>query len=415
SGSTRGRRAARACQKGMLCRGARRLPRAATAARRERRRRFVDLRRLERDLQRAVSLPLELASDTGRRAVNAALSAVGSATRYDTSLDEGDVNRLVPDRDGRCRSATSAPRGADEQRPAEDPPHAGERGRPSSVFWQPYAEGSPFRIGREAFISKHLSQPVSGSFLLPDRDVEEYVDRLLSTRVLQNVSLPWVAGRSLYIRVVRIVQRVIINAVSMAEGDVLGKQLHLLKQKSERSSFRHSSDVGIDDRVIKLLAKRTLSDHVKDGRFLSPYLAELGLPFAMVTKLYEDIIALSFRLVLDVSMSFEIRCLGHTMTCHISSDDMLHEAPGWDVALEEGAFGIFLDDEKRRWAHAFVEDLMTDADIRVTELPAAVQSQVYYRVCLVMLNLAETALNHFRIHVAGMAFRPALLEGRAQN
>jgi len=109
-------------------------------------------------------------------------------------------------------------------------------------------------------------------------------------------------------------------------------------------------------------------------------------------------------------MGFQIRCLGHTLTCEITPDDMLHLAPGWDVALEKGAFGIFDDAEKRRWAKFFVRDLLRDESIRLQELPESIQAHIYNRVALVMLNLAETGLNHFRIHVGGMAFRPALLE-----
>lgn len=163
----------------------------------------------------------------------------------------------------------------------------------------------------------------------------------------------------------------------------------------------------MDPRVIKLLAKRTVGDHSSTS---SAYLVEMGIPITLVERLYEDVIALSVRLVLDVSLTFQIRCLGHRVTCQITPDDMLHNAPGWEVALDEGPFGLFDDEEKRRWAQLFVDDLLKDDSIKIQEVPEAVQREMYARVTLLLLNLSETALNHFRLHVAGMAFRPALLE-----
>lgn len=334
----------------------------------------------------AVRDTIEVGAEQGRQIVNAALAATGSDSRF----------------------RGPAPSNGRRVAPAGDDSRLAER---ESLFWEPYSEGSPFSMGRERFIAKHLARANSTGDLVPDEDVERYVDFLLSEAVLSNVSLPPRIGRKLYIRVVRIVQRTIVNVLSLSEGEMLGKQLRLLKQPSERCKLDSSgSSSAPDAQVMRLLAKRAISDHIIDGKLVSPYLRELGLPMYLVEKLYEDIITLSVRLVFDVSITFQIRCLGHKITCQITPDEMLHTAPGWDIALEEGVFGIFDDKEKRRWASDFVDDLLEDASIQMRELPEGVQRQMYSRVALVMLNLAETAMNHFRIHVAGMAFRPCLLE-----
>jgi len=133
-------------------------------------------------------------------------------------------------------------------------------------------------MGREAFIAKHLAQAFDSASLVPDQDVEEYVDLLLSNAVLSNVALPPGVGRRLYIRVVRIVQRVILNTVSLCEGELLGKQLRILRQSSEANWFNRNSVSNLDARVLRKLAKRTVDDHKAN----SPYLHELGIPLPMV-------------------------------------------------------------------------------------------------------------------------------------
>eukprot|EP00930_Biecheleria_cincta_P088302 TRINITY_DN77538_c0_g1_i1.p1 TRINITY_DN77538_c0_g1~~TRINITY_DN77538_c0_g1_i1.p1 ORF type:complete len:364 (-),score=84.51 TRINITY_DN77538_c0_g1_i1:38-1129(-) len=330
-----------------------------------------------------VARTLEAAAETGRHAVNIALAATGSSVKF----------QAVGGFEANSSSSSSSAR---------------EQQQRSSLFWNPDREDSPFFNGREAFIAKHLSADTGDcSSLVPDKDVESYVDNLIATAVLSNVSLPPGVGRQLYCRVVRIVQRTIINVLSLVEGEFLGKELRLLKQPSGTARLKVSGkEAPIDERVIRLLARRTIEDHQNDH----PYLMELGLPQKLVERLYEDIIALSVRLVFDTVLSFQIRCLGHTLNCQISADELLHEAPGWNVALDEGAFGLFDDAEKRRWAKLFVTDLLKDSSIRMQELPESVQERVYSRVVLVLLNLVETALNHFRIHVGGMSFRPALLD-----
>ncbi|CAE8722524.1 unnamed protein product [Polarella glacialis] len=364
-------------------------PRAASACRRQQvaRASAVERRRFlpgASNLQKVVSASLEAAAENGRQAVNTALAISGSSLKFKVAGAEA----FAAEEDDASRQAAS------------------ENLARQSVFWNPYGKGSPFEMGREAFIAKHLAKAADSRSLVPDADVERYVDLLLSQAVLSNIALPAGVGRQLYIRVVRIVHRVIINALGMMEGEVLGKELRFLKQPSEVSKLHLSPAGEFDPRVIKLLAKRSIGDHVNSD---AAYLKELGLPTFLIESLYEDIIALSVRLVFDVSLTFQIRCLGHKLTCEISPDAMLHTAPGWEVALEEGAFGLFEDKEKRRWAKLFVNDLLHDKTIHMSELPDAFQKQLYSRVALVLLNLSETAFNHFRIHVAGMAIRPALL------
>merc|ERR1712151_1098945 len=106
-----------------------------------------------------------------------------------------------------------------------------------------------------------------------------------------------------------------------------------------------------DPKFFERLANRVVDDHQETS---SRYLRELGIPMPVVRLLYRDIIALSARLVLDVCLSIQIRCLGHTITLQISPDDHILDAPGWDVDLRRGVFGTFEDDAKRHQARAFV-------------------------------------------------------------
>jgi len=129
----------------------------------------------------------------------------------------------------------------------------------------------------------------------------------------------------------------------------------------------------------------------------------------VVRLLYQDIITLSYRLVLDVCLSIDVRILGHSVTLQVTPDAAICDAPGWDMDLASGVFGTFDTEEKRRHAEAFVSELMHDEAVVIKELPLTLQKELYLRAILVQLNLAETALNHFRVHVAGMSFRPALM------
>ena len=132
------------------------------------------------------------------------------------------------------------------------------------------------------------------------------------------------------------------------------------------------------------------------------------MPEPAVLALYEDIIALTTRLALDVILSVNVRCLGHSVRLSVNMDEMLHTAPGWKVALDEGAFGHFDDTEKRKWAAAFAEELLSDPKVRIAELPVRLQREMITHVAVILVHLAETAFNHCRFHVAGVALRPAL-------
>lgn len=331
------------------------------------------------DLHSFVSASLEEVAEQGRVIVNTALAASGSFHNF--------------------KGAASF------AQPAQTEATSGSQFR-KCFFWAPLTDGSPFEMGREAFIAKHLFTSEDSSNLVPDSDVERYVDFLLSECVLANVSLPAAVGRKLYIRIVRMVLRVIINAFSMVDGvETMGKKLVLLKKPSDITGFGPTEAEPVDMRVVRRLAKRTVDDH----KVSSPYLIEMGIPMPLVLRLYEDVIALVMRLVIDIIFTFEIRCLGHSLTCKITADSMLHNAPGWDIEIERGAFGLFADAEKRRWARSFVQELLEDKAVRIPELPGTLQEHIYTRAVLVLLNLSETALNHGRIHVAGMAFHPALM------
>jgi hypothetical protein len=277
-------------------------------------------------------------------------------------------------------------------------------GRPDqSYFWDPRAPDSPFVIGRGAYLRSHRQH--TARELVPDKDVERYVDALLASNVLRNPPLPvraFVSTRQLYTRVVRVVLGVVLHVCDMAEGSVLGKQMVWLRTPSD-ISLRSNESCPLDQRIVTRLAERVLQDHSDTST-----LAKLGTPKNMVLALYEDIFALTIRFIFDIALTFKFRVLGHTVKISIDADDMLHTAPGWDVPLDEGAFGRFDDAEKRKWAASFVKDLLEDEEVRMAELPLALQQELYLHVVVMLSHLAETALNHSRCHVAGMSLRPAL-------
>ena len=92
--------------------------------------------------------------------------------------------------------------------------------------------------------------------------------------------------------------------------------------------------------------------------------------------------------------------------CYVLKDAI--RTLGWKVALDEGAFGHFDDTEKRKWAAAFAEELLSDPKVRIAELPVRLQREMITHVAVILVHLAETAFNHCRFHVAGVALRPAL-------
>lgn len=273
-----------------------------------------------------------------------------------------------------------------------------------SHFWDPTAADSPFVSSRRAYLRAHHHH--TSRELVPDEDVEEYVDFLLANNILRNTPLPvraLVQPRQLYLRVVRLVLGVILRFCDMAEGEVLGKRMVLLKTPSD-IRFRSSSGAKpLDQRVIKKLAQRVMSDHLGVSVF-----RKMGIPESFIVSMYEDIFALTIRIVMDVALTFQFRCLGHSVKISIDADDMLHTAPGWDVALDHGAFGRFDDENKREWAKTLVDELLMDDSCHITELPLSVQKEMYLHCVVIVAHLGETALNHCRCHVAGISLRPAL-------
>lgn len=322
---------------------------------------------------------LEAAAEQGAQFVNAALAAAGSPARFGGGGADG---------------ATTG-------RPPEG----------ATLFWSPDAPDSPFKVGRDTFIARCMTQATDACSLVPEADVEQYVDFLLASALISNNSLPQAMGRQFYMRVVRITQRAIIALISGLEGEVLGKQMRLLWQPSPLNAFRHSN-APLDPHLVKCLTQRCLGDTLSSPESLPPYLEELGLDSQpeKVEELYEDIVALSVRIMMDVGLTKQIRILGHEITVNVKPDDLLHTAPGWEVSLEEGVFGLFGEAEKERVAKEFVELAMQDPAIQMKGISVDAQKEMYASVVKVLLNLAEVALNHFRIHVAGMAFRPCLVD-----
>merc|ERR1712137_93606 len=111
---------------------------------------------------------------------------------------------------------------------------------------------------------------------------------------------------------------------------------------------------------------------------------------------------------MGVALTFELRCLGHSVKVSIEADDMLHLAPGWDVPLHQGTFGSFDEENKRTWAMSFIDDLLQDEYMQaMPALPLSVQKKLYLHVTLLITHLVETSLNHSRCHIAGMSLRLA--------
>jgi hypothetical protein len=293
---------------------------------------------------------------------------------------------------------------ASQTRPSKPVQVAGDTSRSpcKSYFWEPHHPESPFSLGREEFLRRRLH--VDSSSIVRDDDIEAYVDSFLSRAVLRSSqAMPASLQKTIYVSVVRCVLHVILRMCdNVEEATVLGKQLLLVKEGSENSRLR-GSPASLDPRVVHILAERVLADHKKMSLSLA-----LGVPERAVLALYEDIIALTTRLAMDVMLSADLRCLGHSVRVSVTMDDMLHTAPGWNVALDEGAFGHFDDKEKRKWAAAFAEDVLSDPKVRIAELPIRLQTEMASHVAVILVHLAETAFNHCRLHIAGVALRPAL-------
>jgi hypothetical protein len=330
--------------------------------------------------------PRGLAS-TVLNVANTVLNSLEKPTRRDAALNNVATSTAEPSKRANVAQVSDS---SANRRPCK------------SYFWEPHHPESPFSLGREEFLRRRLA--ADSSSIVRDDDVEAYVDSFLSRAQLRaSKALPASLQKTIYVSVVRCVLHVILQMCdNVEEATILGKQLLLVKEGSENSRLRGSSS-RLDPRVVHILAERVLADH--KGMSLS---LSLGVPEAAVLALYEDIIALTTRLALDVMLSADLRCLGHSVRVSITMDDMLHTAPGWKVAIDEGAFGHFDDTEKRKWAAAFAEELLSDPKVRIAELPVRLQREMITHVAVILVHLAETAFNHCRFHVAGVALRPAL-------
>ena len=146
--------------------------------------------------------------------------------------------------------------------------------------------------------------------------------------------------------------------MQVEDQEIFGERVALITQRSEVARFKGGSAWHIDERVIERLVDRVMADQKdRPGLFKQ-------MPHSVTQLLYKDVISLTLRLLFDIALTFELRCLGHSLTVRIKPDEMLHEAPGWDVALEEGIFGRFDDGERKRW----IQDRLGDPPPRSQHL-----------------------------------------------
>ena len=83
------------------------------------------------------------------------------------------------------------------------------------------------------------------------------------------------------------------------------RQVVLIKQPSSISGLSGGGGAPLDLRVVRRLALRAIGDHLPPKGQAD--LHELGLPRPLIERLYEDLIALTLRLVLDVCLTFQVR------------------------------------------------------------------------------------------------------------
>lgn len=281
-----------------------------------------------------------------------------------------------------------------------------------SFFWNPYAEGSPFR-DRKKYIEQYKQQAADPSRsawacnateLVSEEEIRSYVENLVDDGVLRHLSgiASLLVPKTLYANVVKVSIHVFQVAFGALDGRlVLGRQLHLLKDRSWRSQWRVSSRYSVDSEIVSKLVRRIMADHP-----LGPDI----MASEVQRQMYENIVTLVFRLAFDLIDSCQLRVLGHSLTFNIEADEGIAEAPGWDIPLEQGIFGQFGMDEKREFVEDFVDELLTDESINIVAMPDVLERQLYIRVVLLLFDLLETACNHLRLHIAGIAIRPALEE-----
>jgi len=279
-----------------------------------------------------------------------------------------------------------------------------------SFFWNPYAEGSPFR-DRKKYIEQFKREREShdecawtyrATDLVSEEDIRLYVDALAEDGSMKHISglSALLVPKTVYANVVKVSLHVFQVAFGMLDGKpVLGRRLHLLKEHSWRAQWRVSKKYRVQPEIVAKLVKRIMADHPEEPDIMSREVQR---------QMYENIVGLVFRLVFDLIDSYQLRVLGHAVTLNIEVDDDIASAPGWEIDLDSGIFGRFDCEHKQKFAKDFVDDLLMDESINIAALPDVLERQLYTRVVMLLFDLLETACNHMRMHMAGIAIRPAL-------
>jgi len=279
-----------------------------------------------------------------------------------------------------------------------------------SFFWNPYAEGSPFR-DRKKYIAQFKREREShaenawryrATDLVSEEDIRLYVEALAEDGCMKQISglSSLLVPKTVYANVVKVALHVFQVAFGTLDGkSVLGRRLHLLKDRSHRAHWRVSKKYRVQPEIVAKLVKRIMADHAEEPDIMSQEVQR---------QMYENIVSLVFRLVFDLIDSYQLRVLGHAVTLNIEVDDDIAAAPGWEIDLDSGIFGRFDLEHKQEFAKAFVEDLLMDESINIAALPDVLERQLYMRVVMLQFDLLETACNHMRMHMAGIAIRPAM-------
>lgn len=253
----------------------------------------------------------------------------------------------------------------------------------------------------ERFKKYRIDDDVSATDLVSEADIRRYVDALTEDGAVQHISgiSAFLVPKKLYSNVVKVSLHVFQVAFSSLDGQpVLGRRLHLMKDQSFRSQWRVSR-YKVDSEIVSKLVSRIMADHPLEPDIMA---------HEVQRQMYENIVTLVFRLAFDLIDSCQLRVMGHTVSLNIEVDDDVAAAPGWDINLDSGIFGRFDLQLKREFVETFVDDLLTNESINIVAMPDVLERQLYIRVVLLLFDLLETAGNHLRLHMAGIAIRPAL-------
>lgn len=298
-----------------------------------------------------------------------------------------------------------------QQAPRRPRPRDGGTAGPSGregTFWNPYAEGSPFR-DRARYLaqferlsdkgcphSRHQSLQV-----MSEEDIEAYVDALAADGSMQRIQFvtSFIPAKSLYGNVVKIMLHCIQVCFGAVDGQViLGRELYLLRKRSVRRGLTVADRYTVDEEVITKMVNRILLDHDPPDMMSAE----------VQRQMYHNIVTLVFRLWFDLTASFQMRILGHTVRISIEADEGLSKAPGWEVSLDDGIFGCFDDAQKRKFCEQFVDDLLEDDAINIKAMPDVLERQLYLRVVWLLFDLLESVGNHMELHIGGLSYRAGL-------